>query len=384
MKASDFRTGFENANGRLVELGEGVVRFEAEARQSPRPLWFHFELRLVPASEVRFELVNAGACLGGLHSFAPVRPVYSYDRKTWRRFRGAGVDEQAAVFWFEGRLARGPVRIAMSYPYTYADLQRWLRTLRGEPGVTVRSACRTAGGREVPVVTLEPPGGGRERFGVWIAARQHAGEAPGSYSLEGLVAFLLGRAPEARWLRRYVALNLVPMVDVDGVHAGDYGKDAAPVDFNRDWVEQPQRPTIRALRDLVDDWARKHPFDLGLDSHAPTAGEPSYAFLIPRHLTDEAFRKREARFIGLLAEQAPRDCPFSAELCRCLNQDSGPTETFDACQRLRHGAFTICLEHSYHRTGSGHYVTPERLRRFGRSVGRALAGYFRVEAGERT
>ncbi len=379
LKSSDFRTDFENGNGRLVELEPRLVRFEAEARRSPRPLWFHFELARVPTRALRLELANAASCLGGLRSFEPARPVYSYDGTRWRRFRRTGIDQAAGSFWFEGTLARAPVRIAFSHPYTYSDLRTWLTTLGERRGLAIGSVRRTRHGREVPLLRLTPPDGAEARFGVWLVARQHAGEAPGSFSLEGLVGFLLGQLPEAKWLRRNVAFNLAPMVDVDSVYEGAYGKDAAPADFNRDWTDRPRRPTIRALRTMIGRWARDHPYDVSLDFHAPTAGEPNYAFVLARSLTDRAFRIRQERFTTLLEKLAPRDCPFSRELCRCLNEQHPIMDTFGTYQRVHHGVFAICLEHSYHRTGSGDYVTPERLRRFGRAVGKTLAGYFQAE-----
>ena len=54
--------------------------------------------------------------------------------------------------------------------------------------------------------------------------------------MEGLIRFLLSGATEARELREKFVLKLVPMLNPDGVHAGNYRHGALGVDLNRRWA----------------------------------------------------------------------------------------------------------------------------------------------------
>src|SRR5262249_33870874 len=137
--------------------------------------------------------------------------------------------------------------------------------------VEVTALCRSEEGRIVPRVR-----GGRAwrpKHGVWMVARQHAGETPASFAAEGFLEWLAGDDPVALDLREETAGHAVPMVDGEGVYHGRYGKDSGPVDFNRDWSGAPQRPQTAALAREIGEWAAAHPYDVLLDLHAPHHGE---------------------------------------------------------------------------------------------------------------
>lgn len=107
--------------------------------------------------------------------------------------------------------------------------------------------------------------------GLYILARQHAGETLGSWILDGLLRRIaeLGDAAPLTWAVSFVDADGV----ADGVAEGAYGKDRHPVDYNRSWWRMGRRhETVCAMRD-VDRWRARCAPRLCLDLHAPGALE---------------------------------------------------------------------------------------------------------------
>jgi murein tripeptide amidase MpaA len=80
------------------------------------------------------------------------------------------------------------------------------------------TACRASGDM--------PP-----RQVVFITARVHPGETPASHVVHGLLEFLSGDNPDAEALRRRAVWVIVPMLNPDGVSAGNYRCDAGTLNL---------------------------------------------------------------------------------------------------------------------------------------------------------
>jgi len=360
------RTDYENANGRLVTLEDGpVVRFEAEARSSPRPLWFRFWLTGLPRfGNVDLVLANADECLGGVASFEPALPAYREPTGRWMRCDLGAIDEQTGEFRFTCPTGPGDLEVAFCHPYSVSDLRAWIDSLPAE--VAREQLCISPEGLSVPLLRIGDPE--RARRGVWVIARQHAAEAPGSWALPGLVEWLLAQ-PQSE-----IALNVVPMMDIEGVARGDYGKSVWPDDFWEDWGGESRHPAVAATRAAIDAWAARAPCDLLLDLHAPLASHGNHAYGIPGPTPElEAAR---LHFLDLLEAAAPADCPFGAAAGSLVRDPELIARTTQGAQMARHGLLALCLEFSYHRTSAGTWTDPGSLRRLGAAVGAAMAKYF--------
>ena len=73
----------------------------------------------------------------------------------------------------------------------------------------------------------------------------------------------------------------MPLAHLDGIAAGEYGKDPFPWDLNRAWTTPPMRHEVRVLQSDLARWAQRATPALAIDFHAPgpTEAEGAYFFL---------------------------------------------------------------------------------------------------------
>jgi predicted deacylase len=263
--------------------------------------------------------------------------------------------------------------VAYAYPYGAADLARCLSACAERGDVDIRYLCSTEEGRPVPMVRVGTRA--QPRHGIWVIARQHAGETPASFVAEGLLDWATGDDPGAAGLRADTALHVVPMVDRDGVFHGRYGKDRGPVDFNRDWSGVPSHPAIASLIRETMAWAAEHPYDLLIDLHAPHHGETACFVLADEAGEPEGLTTARRALLELLAGESPPEVGFRADDIR--QRVAPPGSARDHQTRL-HGVLVLCLEISYHFARSGGLLTPELYRRFGAALGRASERWLRT------
>ncbi|KAJ3028713.1 UNVERIFIED_CONTAM: Cytosolic carboxypeptidase 1 [Siphonaria sp. JEL0065] len=168
------------------------------------------------------------------------------------------------------------IYIAYHYPYTVSDLTLFLDSLQvGGDGIlalqkegqtnTVKSCdkfnlrCRrqtlgsSMGGNKLELLTItafdedsinESPIS--DRIYIFLTARVHPGESNSSYIMHGVIQFLLGDDDTAHCLRQRCVFKIIPMLNPDGVIAGNHRCGLGGTDLNRAWQSpSPSRtPTI--------------------------------------------------------------------------------------------------------------------------------------------
>ena len=139
----------------------------------------------------------------------------------------------------------------------------------------------------------------RQRFGVWVQARQHAWESGSSWVAQGFGEWLLGDAEEAAWLRQYAEIFIIPVMDVDNTATGNGGKNALPHDHNRDWSAKPHWNEVRAAQQRVGRLIDEGRMDVFLDLHNPAPGDPSFFYILPSKMLKEPMIGLRDRFIDL-------------------------------------------------------------------------------------
>lgn len=86
---------------------------------------------------------------------------------------------------------------------------------------------------------------------VLITARVHPGEVSSSYCLQGILEFLLSyNNLQAYLLRRLFIFKIVPMLNPDGVVAGNYRADPQGFNLNRFYLD-PSKEQQYGIGDVV-------------------------------------------------------------------------------------------------------------------------------------
>jgi hypothetical protein len=362
------RTDFEGGNAEKISvLAPDHIRFAARADLSRQPLWFYFCIENAHVPSVRCDLINAGQCLGPRQGWSTARPVFSGDERTWERVVHTALDEDESegCFSFTVPVVGPRTWVAYCYPYTTADLNALLRDLRGGSGVRLGEIGRTAENRPIPHMLFSGAEPGART--AWVLGRQHAGEAPGSFVIDGMVRFLADEEGADLRATAAVDLHVVPMLDVDGVAAGRYGKDEQPVDFNRAWREHPLRLEVDAFLRRVHASRETQPLAFFLDVHASHHGDTSCYFFGGDSGAADETPSPQRQLVELLAERnslglSPHD--FRSE-------PAPPGSSRDYMLRVLRVP-SVTLEMSYHLGQSGDYLTPLQYREFGADLGRAL------------
>jgi len=274
-----------NACSAAVTVVDGApaLSLMPHPRESPEALWFHVRLRRLDTGDSApwLVLANANTLLGGGNG-AAIQPVVRCDAGSWERLpRGLPVthaDGRQEARW---RLptAAASIEIAFCLPYAFEQLDRLITETR----LRIQTIGATEQGRPFLRLDNGPGVEGSTRPGLYVLARQHSGETPGSWVLDGLLRRIaeLGDAAPLTWA--------IPFADLDGVVEGRYGKDRHPVDYNRAWPGTDGIPRRHEALCICQDFARWRarcaPL-LTLDLHAPGASNRSGVFVFAPRRSD--------------------------------------------------------------------------------------------------
>jgi hypothetical protein len=279
--AITFHSDFEGASlGKVEIVSESyyrcAVRGESDHEgRNRQATWYYFRMDGVFERQLTIDLVD----LVGEYNYQPgahgvtkdTRPVYSYDRKTWKFFENLEWVEKTTTLRLRFTAARQSIWIAHIPPYTNRDLDSLLRNLHGHPHLKKDSIGKSVGGRDILLLTVTNPAvPDRNKRVIWLMARQHAWEAGTSWVAEGALRYLLSSEPGAARLRDEYIFKINPMADPDGVARGGVRYNANGYDLNRNWdaVAPKLMPEIYALRQAILDWVdSRHRIDLFLTLH---------------------------------------------------------------------------------------------------------------------
>ncbi|NOZ22108.1 MAG: hypothetical protein GXP25_13590 [Planctomycetes bacterium] len=378
--SSDFDSG---AGIQLRSPEPGRVTFLAPWDSSPQPMWFHFCIRGAKGWTVRFVLMNANRCLGGESSYAGlrVRPVVTEDpptvrpsKRRWRRIpeKDLSYNQTTGQFTFAAQIRSDEAYVAHCYPYGLAEWKEFVGNFRHHPCLTTNIIGKTAMGRTMPHARVtEGPSRGKKV--IWFTARHHSGETPGSWALEGTLRWLLSSDRRAQELREHYLFRVIPFVDLDGVVEGYYGKERAPLDFNRAYLENTPRPEVgHILREVLAMGKRNLVF---LDYHAPGAGGPHQVFL-----KEHSLGREYGEILAALSPRRSRLDPKRIEEANYMGDESETTSTGGIY--LATGILTATNEVSYALTTEDHVLTQQDYFAYGAAIGKAIHKLLNTHADE--
>jgi len=281
-------------------------------------------------------------------------PAVSHDLKTWH-WLDTGINDDTFTYHF----GKDENKVYFAHHMLY-DPNRF-SALAETHGLSVGELCKSPKGRPVPCLSV----GEGERT-ILLTARHHACESTGSYVLEGVLDALLQEPiPNTRVI-------CVPFVDYDGVIDGDQGKGRVPHDHNRDYIDEPIYPEVRAIRALLD----RYGCHFGTDFHSPWhLGKENDAIFVVRNMVEKL--DRYDRFSDLLTTAITQDSmDYKKENdhppCTGWNQPSPNCGYTTNCRPECDLAFS--LETAYFGTPDNQ-VTAERLLALGHCFARAMKAY---------
>ena len=116
---------------------------------------------------------------------------------------------------------------------------------------------------------------------IFISARVHPIETPSSFTINGIITFLLDKKDmRAYLLRKYFVFVLVPMLNPDGVSRGHCRMDSLNQNLNRYYsTPDPERqPSCLAIRKLCEHYTKDKRLFMYLDLHAHPANKGNFTF----------------------------------------------------------------------------------------------------------
>ena len=309
---------FEGASVRLIEIDSSNQRIEFMPGGDPErgwPCWWYFRLvGVTPNKPVTLHLHGSLAAIGNRKPLSavwamPKRATWSEDGTTWLHTEEGHQEGGTTVYTLTP--TGTSVYVAWGPPYTPSTAEAFLTKLsQRSPHATVQELCKSRDGRPVPMLTVSEGSRPRNRrFGIWVQARQHAWESGSSWVAQGFAEWLVSDDPHASWLRQHAEVFVIPIMDVDNTATGNGGKNAVPHDHNRDWSDAPHWNEVAAAQRMVKQLISEGRMDIFLDLHNPAPGDPTFFYVLPADLLDEAALSRRDRFIDITFEKISRMQP---------------------------------------------------------------------------
>ena len=352
--------------------GMPVVEFEADPHGGPTALWFC--LRIVAdrtssrAKNMLLCLKNPDNLLGG-HDPASMCPVIRYAEGDWHRLprgqREMLADGRYMAVW-ETSIPKEYADVAFCFPYGLPEVTKLVDDCTGYWSADTIGVSQ--GGR--PLIRLSNGYGSTgddRRPGFYFTARQHSGETPGSWVLDGLLrkAAEMGEAAPLIWA--------VPLTNIDGVEQGDYGKDNFPYDLNRAWGQPPMRYETQAFMSDMKRWKERCRPQLCIDFHAPGGCETEGAYcFMPDPETNPSLLAETTRWLGVVERAVGHHAhdPFG-RVARYKSRWETPGISTWCRETL--GVPILCMETPYSVIHDV-VMTREEYREIGAAIALALAG----------
>ncbi len=182
-----------------------------------------------------------------------VVPVYSYDKIDWQRFKPEEIYHSESSgsyynYYILKKFEKSSVWVARYYPYTFNRLKNLLKSLEGNPFVKIETIGKTPQNRPLIMLTITDfKVDDKNKKRIWIQSRTHPSETGSSFVAEGLIRFLINDCNSCcpRVDLKKMIFNIVPMVNVDGVVAGN--SRTTPItskDLERQWIRSSDNHSI--------------------------------------------------------------------------------------------------------------------------------------------
>ncbi len=358
-------TDFPGGNVILHRIEQDVVHITPDLRDTEGH-WFYwyFRVRGAAGRTLKFQFPDV-PCVGTRGA-----AISNDQGQTWHWGGADTVEDESFTHCFADDA--DDVRLAMGIPYVTSDLDAWLSKHADHPRLQRGKLCTSLAGADVPLLRVNPTG--RAKHGFMLTARHHACEAMANYVLEGIVDAAL----EDEWYAENVLIWAIPLVDYDGVQAGDQGKNRKPHDHNRDYIDGHQYPETAAIRQLASDW-NDPPIALDYDLHCPfLRGADCNLCVYQVGSSDQTNWQQQMRFGKILEQVHQGELPYRAEDDLPFGQswNTGKSYGHNLCSHSQWMIKNTPVRHSGsfeipYADARGVAILPDNVRELGRSIAEA-------------
>ena len=299
----EFRSDFICGNGKLIECrkknDEDYVLFLAEQKfNEAKPIWFYFRMSGLESKRVTFCVGNAHQflCDTDVSYFACGAPVYRPIDGQWRRTAKYNVtfeEDGFPIVEFVIDDCPQDVEVAFCFPYGPEHLHNTMDQLS-----CFEKKCIGYSTKGNPIYRYATDGGRKtDKPGLYLTSRQHAQEVGGAWVLDGILGYF--GSEEGKKYRDQLSIWVTPMVDVDGVIAGAYGKDQAIGDMYQSWSPKFQKRTeIDCIIQDMDRWdERCSEKKMIMDLHSPAHEVPDMLLNVLIGRIPDEHAKQLAEFV---------------------------------------------------------------------------------------
>ncbi len=165
------------------------------------------------------------------------------------------------------RVSTDTLWVAAQELQTTSYVYGWMDELSAQKDVTMRSIGKSKEGRNMRLMSI---GDQDSKKRVMIISRQHPPEVTGYLAMRGFIETVAGDSKLARKFRKTFVVDVVPLMNPDGVDNGHWRHNSGGIDLNRDWSDFNQ-PETRNVRDYAQEKV--------------STGQARYHFFIDFHST---------------------------------------------------------------------------------------------------
>jgi len=239
--------GFSGARrGSCTVLSANHVRLEIlpedETYINNSP-WYAFRITPTAADTAKVTLQYQG----GTHRYWPKT---SLDGLTWIRLADGdlttGDDGARAEFMIP--LSAEPVYVSAQELVTVQNYDAWNGKMAAAAGLRLNELGKSLLGQ--PIFALDNSAESDDVL--LLIGRQHPPEVSGAFAFFAFTETLFGESDLARRFRERFRVIAIPLMNPDGVEAGNWRHNLGHVDINRDWGPFTQ-PETRMVGELLDE-----------------------------------------------------------------------------------------------------------------------------------
>jgi len=367
-------TRFPGGNAVDIEILDGdsapEIRFASDPCGGREALWFYFridESAPDPAKQTKIRITwKYFDNMSGVSELPLCIPVTAIPGRTWSRLKqgeeSRTPDGMRQLSWLIPHPAPS-VEIAFCFPYHPSDLDALLdRSTDYWHRVPIGVS---QSGNQISRIHNASGSPGANHPGFYLLARQHAGETPGSWVLDGLLRYW------SQVRKGGYVIWAVPFVDADGVKWGHYGRDGFPYDLDRAWGNPPQRHETMLIQQDILRWKSRCRPVLALDLHSPGACDRDGVFAFAGGDANDSTFAEETKWCNVIKHELQTE--FAAPEFQRVDTRPSRLNTPSFAQFMRNDLRIPSLSlHIPYSQAAGNVLTQKSYREIGRLIGQAM------------